>query len=962
MDPDRFTRIDIYWQRMDMLYAIFYSSNWYMINKAEDYFAEHKNISTFRHFWSLAIEEQYYIVWPLLFSLWIYLYPLFSRFFPKSKYHQQLPEVHTNISTTSNSSPENIKFGNILKSLLIGEIIVILSSQIFTSTLLASHTPIYVLHYSSFVHVKEFALGGITAILVKLIPSLESYAFVCDSVPYTKKLTFSSRLLIEIISFVIILSFLSLLLFEWSSEEKLFQWYFSYGSFMISIAINTLFVLLAIQNNEMIEKEKKCFFVSELFLSSKIMAFGGLISYQTYLWHLPIILWTGVNFIESETIINSLYLSLVFISVFIIYFWSSITYLHFETPVAKFVMTFKNPLHVILKLSVVMLLLSGIVMIVTRNMESPYSYIKLEKDNEFSNSNSIGKIMSPLYDQCTKYQNINYNKNNYRMYSSYLRLSDNNLMNMIPFEMMQLLRHYMCISCDADRHLFSNRTNTLVIMNDYKGNQTCTDLHKFIDYSSGTSSSYFIVYLYATKIICPGYLNKDVHIINKKTTILSLPMYPMFSNISQNIWSYELDLETVRYVIYRILEALFKLQPRLFLFFECSELKHYSNVNNDQVDSKNSYLTNNDNNTNTQENILFIGDSIARRLGYLVENIRKLILQNCLSNYSFIDENNRKSFQSLSDFRFFVSSRKASLIEDMIYHKMDIDREIGVNIQDMRAKTVILHDARFTHHWYDNALNTFLNFSSLIYALHIMKYSWKIENVYMLSLHHFPHYNNHMKTVIAFDSHVGHVLSLYHYEAEFKECVRNILKWNYSNYYSNCFETALRLQLLDEQIQNLSILQIQKLMLTMLNDIKTMLYIPETFHLTCPSPTLRGDTSTIVCPAKAWGYSPMFVDRIHPSGAAGDFLATGILLQITDNRYLQNTLRSDQFHSHKRLVNSNFSILTTKVKYNNNNNNNPPNSISKNYIFGSMMESFSKYKTCDYNPSDNKTHSRVSFY
>src|SRR5262245_22525841 len=58
--------VEVQLLRGDALAALGYVANWRMIYRGSDYFAQTAAPSPLQHTWSLGIEEQFYLLWPLI--------------------------------------------------------------------------------------------------------------------------------------------------------------------------------------------------------------------------------------------------------------------------------------------------------------------------------------------------------------------------------------------------------------------------------------------------------------------------------------------------------------------------------------------------------------------------------------------------------------------------------------------------------------------------------------------------------------------------------------------------------------------------------------------------------------------------------------------------------------------------------------------------------------------------------
>lgn len=93
--------------RMDLLASLFYLENWHQVSTGGSYFAD-QGLPLLRHLWSLAVEGQFYLVWPLWLAAILWLRPVvrkipkaFWSVVPKEQASEKIDELwHTGYLTT----------------------------------------------------------------------------------------------------------------------------------------------------------------------------------------------------------------------------------------------------------------------------------------------------------------------------------------------------------------------------------------------------------------------------------------------------------------------------------------------------------------------------------------------------------------------------------------------------------------------------------------------------------------------------------------------------------------------------------------------------------------------------------------------------------------------------------------------------------------------------------------------
>ena len=256
---------------LDAIFGYIYSSNWWYIFHKLDYFDSFGAQSPFKHLWSLAIEEQFYMIFPLLFLL---------------------------VNRKKKSKDGTFKLNKNFLYVVLGLILVSLIAHI----LLFDINNISRIYFGTDTRAFSLLVGVVGAILYPM-ERLHT------------KVTPQQNLIYSVISLVSIATLITVMIYTSEYNTWLYR-----GGFLL-VAILGLIVIIS---------SGKQHTVMARLLSFKPVVFIGKISYSLYLWHFPIlVLTTPVAEIGNTNIYFAI------LRVILTFVVAIVSYVFVETPIRK---------------------------------------------------------------------------------------------------------------------------------------------------------------------------------------------------------------------------------------------------------------------------------------------------------------------------------------------------------------------------------------------------------------------------------------------------------------------------------------------------------------------------------------------------------------------------------------------------------------------------------------------------
>ena len=256
---------------LDAIFGYIYSSNWWYIFHKLDYFDSFGSQSPFKHLWSLAIEEQFYMIFPLLFLL---------------------------INRKKKDKDGFYKLNRNFLYVILGVILVSLIAHI----ILFDINNISRIYFGTDTRAFSLLVGAVGAILYPM-----------DKL--NTKITPQENLLYSVVSLISIAALITIMIYTSEYNTWLYR-----GGFLLVAILGIIIIISSGKQHTVMAK----------LLSFKPVVFIGKISYSLYLWHFPVlVLTTPVSEIGKPNIF------FVVLRVILTFILAIISYALVETPIRK---------------------------------------------------------------------------------------------------------------------------------------------------------------------------------------------------------------------------------------------------------------------------------------------------------------------------------------------------------------------------------------------------------------------------------------------------------------------------------------------------------------------------------------------------------------------------------------------------------------------------------------------------
>ena len=409
---------------LDALFGYIYSSNWWYIFHKLDYFDSFGSQSPFKHLWSLAIEEQFYMFFPLIFLI-------FNR---KSK------------SNNSNSKL-NKNFIYVVLSLILVSLI--------------AHILLFDIN-----NINRIYFGTDTRAFSLLVGVVGAILYPMDRL--SERTTKKDNMIYSIVSLVSILVLIGIMI----NTSEYNTWLYR-GGFLL-VAIIGLIIIIS--------SGRQYTFMSKL-LSFKPFVFIGKISYSLYLWHFPIlVVTTPVSEIGNP---NLFYVTLRIVLIFLV---ATGSYMFVETPIRKLgfvnyinllfkrIMKFKNNTKKIIFASIALVAVVFTMGVFGKSV--PYlstafvTEMSNNKESQFISNNNENNANNSSDHKSDNYNNQEGNKSEDKKYSSLLVIGDSltvdigeKIKEKYPGAIIdgKISRQLTAATALADQYANYNNENTAVI-------------------------------------------------------------------------------------------------------------------------------------------------------------------------------------------------------------------------------------------------------------------------------------------------------------------------------------------------------------------------------------------------------------------------------------------------------------------------------------------------------------------